>query len=365
MLPIQIQSYVMREKTPAVYAYYFLKTAALYPIVLVCDDNDALIGIICNEDLNRLRQMQAIDLSVKNVGEVCNRDFSAIRLLPASDTENEDFIYREARNIFAEKRIDTLPVVDREGLPRRLFGRFQAFFADKWEGLPYAHYAHCLWETSKFAKSRGYVSISAIEFGVGGGSGLVLLELYAKEISKLTGIGIEVYGFDSGAGLFPPADYRDVTQIWMAGEYKMDFEKLQSRLYRAKLIMGDICKTSKTFWEEYNPAPVGVMLVDVDQYTPTVAILDMFNESDEHFLPIVQMYFDDIDASMEFQGENLAIKEFNAKSKHCKISPESFSESRWGNLKFNTPKIKQCFRFTHEKLVNPSDSQKRHIGLIT
>jgi hypothetical protein len=358
----------MREETPAVYAYYFIKTAVLYPIVLICDDDDSLIGIFCKEDIGKLHWEQGFALDTKTMGEVCNRKFSVIRLPFDSDSENEEFIYREARNIFAEKNINTLPVVDQKNHPQRLFGRFQAFFSEKWSKLPKASYAHCIWEATRLAESRGYTSISVIEFGVAAGRGLVLLELYAKEISRLIeggGIDIEVYGFDSGTGLPTPTDYRDVTQLWCAGDYKMDFERLRSRLRIAKLIMGDIRETAKTFFKEYNPAPIGAMLIDVDQYTPSVAILDMLLEDDKHFLPIVQMYFDDIFESLEFQGENLAIKEFNAKSKHCKISPEFRSESGLlaPELRYML-RIKQCVRFTHEKLARPRDFCADHLGLI-
>lgn len=362
MIPSQIQNYVMDESTPAVYAYYFLKTAWVYPIVLVCDDNDVLVGIVCMQDLDRLHYNYGVDLSTKSIGEVCNRKFSFIQL--TSDIDNDDFLYREARNIFAEKRISTLPVVDGQNRPIRLFGRFQAFFREMWETLNYSYYAKCVWDASRIALQHGYKAISVIEFGVAGGTGLTRLELYAKEISRLTGIQIEVYGFDTGIGLLPPNGYKDVPQIWSAGEYKMDFDKLHKRLFIAKLVIGDICETSKTFFERYSPAPIAAMLVDVDAYTPTVSILDMLLENDEYFLPIVQMYFDDIHEDLEFQGEGLAIKEFNAKSNNCKISPESFPRhALLDNKNESMLKIKKCIRFTHEKLARPENIRGVHISL--
>ena len=194
MIPTQIQNYVMKGSTPAVYAYYFLKTAWVYPIILVCDDNEALIGIVCTYDLDRLHYNFGVDLSTKSIGEVCNRTFSSIRL--ASDIENDDFLYREARNIFSEKGINTLPVVDGQNRPIRLFGRFQAFFREKWETLNYFHYAKCIWDASRFAQIHGYTAISVIEFGVAGGRGLLLLELYAKEKARLRKIGTPIDDFD-------------------------------------------------------------------------------------------------------------------------------------------------------------------------
>jgi len=362
MIPAQIKNYVMKVDTPAVYAYYLIKSAWIYPIVLVCDDDDVLVGIVCNEDVNRLHYTHGVDLSQKTVGEICNRNFSFICV--ASDNENEDYIYKEARNIFAQKNITTLPVVDGQKRPIQLLGRFQAFFREKWESLKYPYYAKCVWDAAHAAQENDYKSISVIEFGVAGGRGLTLLELYAKEISRLTNIDIEVYGFDSGVGLLPPQNgYKDVPQYWSAGEFKMDFEKLQNRLYNARLIIGDICETVKTFFDKYNPAPIGAMLIDVDAYTPTVAILDMLLESDEYFLPIVQMYFDDIYDYIEFQGEGLAIKEFNLKSSNCKISPESFATfcSLSTDSKY-LMRIKQCVRFTHKKLSRPTNAAARHFA---
>lgn len=364
MIPIQIQNYVMKADVPAVYAYYFLKTAWFYPIVLVCDDDDALVGIVCIEDLDRLHYNRGVDLSQSTVGEVCNRRFSYVRV--DSDNDNEDYIYKEARNIFAQKNIKTLPVIDSNNQPIQLLGRFQAFFRESWESLPYPNYAKCVWDAAGIARSRGYQAISVIEFGVAGGRGLMSLELYVKEISKLTGVNIEVYGFDSGEGLLQPRNgYKDGTQYWSAGEYKMDHEKIQSRLYEAKLIIGDICETVKTFFEKYNPAPVGAMLIDVDAYTPTVSILDMLLESDEYFLPIVPMYFDDIGDYIEFQGEALAIKEFNSKSPNCKISPESYASHYALTADKNyLLKIKQCMRFTHKKFAKPENAADWHFSAV-
>jgi len=326
MIPTQIQNNIVRVDTPAVYAFYIAKTSSLYPLALVCDDMDALVGVIGSRELNFRR----FKISSSSCGQICNRKFTSLK------NQDEDTIYKEARNIFAEKNLATLPVVDENGVPVRLFGKHQAFFRDSYRSLPRAHYAHGLHEAANLAKSRGYERISAIEFGVAGGFGLVHLGHYAREIGRIFGIGIDVYGFDSGKGLLSSTDYRDCPQYWIEGDFKMDIEALQSRLYDERLIIGDICKTTKTFLTDYNPAPIGFIAVDVDQYTPTVAILDMLLEDDKYFIPIITMYFDDLRPGLEFQGENLAIKEFNAKSEIMKISPEGCSL-----------KMKLCNRFSH------------------
>ncbi len=351
MIPTQIRKNIVYVDTPAVYAYYIVKTNTLYPLACVCDENDVLVGVIGHKELDPSN----IDITYKSCGEICNRNFSFLNNV---DTE---LIYKDARNIFSEKAINVLPVINEKGIPVRLFGKFQAFFRDYHRTLPYFYYAYGLMDAANSAKSRGYNRISAIEFGVAGGRGLIHLELYAQEVSRLVGIDIDVYGFDSGNGLFSPNDYRDCPELWIEGDYKMDIDALQKRLYNAKLIIGDICKTTKTFLNDYNPAPIAFIAVDVDQYTPTVSILDMLLADDKYFTPVITMFFDDIFDQIEFQGENLAIKEFNSKSQTIKIVPErtaldllyTFSKDMtvdWRNLHQLTH-IKWCRRFSHPRFA--------------
>lgn len=360
MIPTQIRKNIVYIDTPAVYAYYLVKTNSLYPLACVCDENDVLVGVIGNRELDPVR----FDITQKSCGEICNRNFSFLNNL------EKESIYKNVRNIFAEKAIWVLPIVNEKGVPVQLFGKFQAFFLENYKSLPYNYYAHGLMDAAKLAKSRGYTRISAIEFGVAAGRGLIHLELYAQEVSRLIGIDIDVYGFDSGNGLFPPTDYRDCPEYWIEGDFKMDFEALQNRLYEAKLIIGDICKTTKTFLNDYNPAPIAFISVDVDQYTPTTSILNMLLEDDKYFTPIITMYFDDIMDQLEYQGENLAIKEFNAKNRTMKIVPErSAFDKLYLNLErnmfdWNKPslltRIKWCRRFSHPKF-STARSSNEHI----
>lgn len=50
--------------------------------------------------------------------------------------------------------------------------------------------------------------ISAIEFGVDGGNGLLAMENIAQEVEKEVPVEFEIYGFDTGSGLPEPIDYR-------------------------------------------------------------------------------------------------------------------------------------------------------------
>ena len=56
----------------------------------------------------------------------------------------------------------------------------------------------------------GYSRISALEFGCGGGNGLLNAEMHIKEVTKLFSVDIDLYGFDAGSGLPAPTDYRDM-----------------------------------------------------------------------------------------------------------------------------------------------------------
>jgi hypothetical protein len=187
------------------------------------------------------------------------------------------------------------------------------------------YYAHCVWNAAVLGKRLGHSAISVVEFGVAGGNGLVLLEKYAMEVSDELGIEIEVYGFDTAEGLPPPDDYRDMPYYWQPGFYKMDEEALRKRLTHAKLVLGDIRETSKTFFEEYKPAPLAAVFHDMDFYSATKAGLEMFHADERYRLPRIFCFFDDIFGDeltlcSDFTGERLAINEFNQINETKKIS---------------------------------------------
>jgi hypothetical protein len=154
-----------------------------------------------------------------------------------------------------------------------------------------------------------------------------VLEYFAQSIGKKLGIEIEVYGFDTAAGL-PKIedDYRDMPFCWQQGSMKMDFEALSKRLKKAKLVIGDIKDTGLSFFETYKPAPIAAVSFDMDLYSSTAAALKIFEGSDTYLLPRVFSYFDDIFVGedgliSDWTGERLAIKEFNEKDTMKKISP--------------------------------------------
>src|SRR5262245_40489126 len=92
----------------------------------------------------------------------------------------------------------------------------------KYSAINRPQYGYCVLQGAKLAHRLGHREISVIEFGVAGGNGLLNLEMHAAEISKLVGVDVRIFGFDTGGGLPPPADYRDLPYQWEQGFFAMD-----------------------------------------------------------------------------------------------------------------------------------------------
>lgn len=172
------------------------------------------------------------------------------------------------------------------------------------------------------AKVLGETRISVIEFGVAGGFGLIALENIADAVSELTDIGIDVFGFDTGAGLPPPADFRDQPNLWYGGQLTMNKQKLLSRLKRAKLHIGPVKHTLVDFVNS-QPPPVAFASFDMDLYSSTRDALKIFEVNHDLLMPRVFSYFDDIFGHTfnDFCGERAAISEFNAHHVNTKLCP--------------------------------------------
>jgi hypothetical protein len=207
------------------------------------------------------------------------------------------------------------------------------------EGRLRPNYTWALLHAGHLAKSLGMPRICAMEFGVAGGNGLLALEHAADLVEQKLGIKIDVYGFDTGAGLPPPADYRDLPNLFKESAYRMDVDALKKRLTRAELILGLVKDTVPQFLAS-NPAPIAFMSVDVDYYSSTLDILEILEAAQDLLLPRVHCYFDDTIGFTfsEFTGERLAISEFNEAHKMRKISPlfglkyllpEPYSRQTW------------------------------------
>lgn len=185
-------------------------------------------------------------------------------------------------------------------------------------------YAYCIYHSALLARSLGHQSMSVVEFGVAGGNGLVNAEYHAARAEAETGVTIEVYGFDTGAGLPKPRDYRDLPYMWRAGFYKMDRQQLERRLTRAKVILGDVSETIGSIYKK-GVAPLGCVFHDLDFYSSTIASFAVFDIDSSLRLPRIYNYFDDIlgyedQLYNDFTGERLAIAEYNASHETRKIA---------------------------------------------
>ena len=174
-----------------------------------------------------------------------------------------------------------------------------------------AQHAFGLLQAADWAKEYGIARLSAIEFGVANGAGLLNLCEIARKVTESTGVEFDIYGFDSGAGMPAPRDYRDHPEYYRRGDFPMQNPTALRSLLptNARLILGSICETVSAFQPS---APIGFVSMDVDYYFSTVEALQVFCGPPESYLPWVILYLDDLefDGHNEHCGELLAAREF-------------------------------------------------------
>jgi hypothetical protein len=181
-------------------------------------------------------------------------------------------------------------------------------------------YTWCVLHAASVAARTGVSEISVLEFGVAGGNGLVALEAVAAEAERALGVGISVYGFDTGKGLPPPRDHRDAPFLMREGDFPMDEGALRARLDGAELVLGDVASTVPAFLES-GPAPIGFISFDLDYYSSTRDALRLLDGDPLAFLPRVLCYFDDIHCYPwgDSIGVRLALREFNEEHETRKV----------------------------------------------
>jgi hypothetical protein len=165
--------------------------------------------------------------------------------------------------------------------------------------------------TARAVRAPGFV---AMEMGVATGRGLLALGEIARIVGDRLDLRIEVVGFDSGEGLPPPTDPRDVPYGLHAGDYRMDVEKLRAQLPAStELVIGDVVDTVPRHVSNLR-LPIGFVANDLDFYTGTMGSLRPLASIDPaRILPRVAMYFDDLFGYpyTTVNGEWAAIQEFN------------------------------------------------------
>src|SRR5262245_28178983 len=83
------------------------------------------------------------------------------------------------------------------------------------------NYAYGLFRAADMAQLVGKSRVTVCEFGVATGNGLINLIELAEPISKETGIGFRIVGFDSGEGLLELEGYKDHPELWSPGDFAM------------------------------------------------------------------------------------------------------------------------------------------------
>jgi hypothetical protein len=193
------------------------------------------------------------------------------------------------------------------------------------------------------ARSLRIPRIAALEFGVAGGNGLLAMERAAAAATELSGTDVEIYGFDTGLGMPPPADPRDAPWLIEPHLFAMDEAALRARLERAELVIGPVAETV-VGWAGTDHAPVGFISFDLDYYSSTVDAFRLLEGNADWMLPRVLAYFDDMFGHgwTDFMGERAAIDEFNASHDTRKIA-------KIHGLRFELPP-EEFQRDWHEKL---------------
>lgn len=183
--------------------------------------------------------------------------------------------------------------------------------------IPRFPYAFGVWLATQEAQRMGIKKLKVFEFGVARGDGLVNLCQVCEIITSSTGMQFEIYGFDSDIGMPKLEGYKDHPEIWHQGQFKSDHDSIRERLTpNANLISGNIKDTIGAFCREKlsEESPIGFVSIDVDLYSSTLPIFDLFKHNPSFYLPTTVLYFDDINDLLtcnKWCGEMLAILEFN------------------------------------------------------
>jgi hypothetical protein len=218
------------------------------------------------------------------------------------------------------------------------------------------HYAYAMFSAAVLARELGYRSISAIEFGVHDGSGLIDMEYHAMDIQKYLGVYFEIYGFPGLEEIDRPIDYSDVPYLWRSGQHAADRGKLAQMLLRAKLVSGPLKEATDSFFDVYKPAPIGVVFEDFYQYRETLDTFNIFSRDGCWYLPRVFMYFDNTLGTSEHAGSLLAIRKYNELNEQKKIDLLSLKAEelsiRWKKWNYLGKKFYLWHSFMHERYAD-------------
>jgi hypothetical protein len=203
-----------------------------------------------------------------------------------------------------------------------LFGSYKTKIA--FDLVVRQQYAFSLLKTAELVQAQGLKSVTVIEFGVAAGAGLMNICDISRNITRITGVEFQIFGFDSGQGMPPPRDHRDHPEVFSEGSFPLiDRAALMRALPpNAKLILGDIQETLPHFMAGLSPSsPLGFVVIDVDYYSSAKDCLNVFLGEADSYLPCTLVYLDDIgfESANPWTGELLAVREFNEENELRKI----------------------------------------------
>src|SRR4051812_39058868 len=113
-----------------------------------------------------------------------------------------------------------------------------------------AHYALSLMYGVAQAMCLGIDRISALEFGVWKGGGLIDLHKAAKHFEEATGVKTDIYGFDTfSKGLGKPQGHVDHPEIWSEAMFELpNPQKVKNSMPEGvELVIGDVHETVTEF----------------------------------------------------------------------------------------------------------------------
>lgn len=229
------------------------------------------------------------------------------------------------RRVFVERLAEPIHL-NLLSIPVALFGSFRAKV--DFDLCVRHHLAYGLLRAADLAKEEGINRITALEFGVANGAGLVNMVDIASKVTQTTGVKIDLFGFDTGKGMPPPIDYRDHPEAYFHGDYPMtDRDALMARLDgRATVIFGEVAETVPQFLSSC-PSPIGFVSMDLDYYSSTLDALNVLSSPNpENYLYWVVFYADDVQFETHNPscGQLLAMREFTATHPLRVIHPYNF-----------------------------------------
>ena len=121
-------------------------------------------------------------------------------------------------------------------------------------------YACPLLYAADSAKRCAIPRVTVLEFGVANGAGLMNMCRLAERTRQAVGIDFRVVGFDTGVGMPPAIDYRDLPDTYQLGDFPMmDAQRLRKSLPSiAELFIGDVKDTVPQFLATVSAdAPIG------------------------------------------------------------------------------------------------------------